>query len=729
MEILYTLLLNGLPVLILAVPLLFLWKKTIGKLYFRIVIGILVFYLIYWILPIIFQIGVEPNRLTVPESEEGNIALGLGYLATHFMSLIMYFVLYPMVTLPFIFFVAPFISLIFIRTRLSKEEGTIKENLTQLTYEYEMSPFQKIKKELTEGNWSREKEILKLMVVLLPISLYLLQVILDISNLQTVSLTEGTTALGWFLEILFVYLAVFIFSIELLFSSQIALKGRYFGEKIREQTYKSLYQVGAPISILSLILFVVQYTQSIGIIVYFFAYFIMASIIFILFIDIFEPIAILLLLKLVDWWKNKDIKKKERDYSSLFYVAFFSLIGLIIFFAINMVVGLILYPIIGESEVLNEALYTYDNPSLIDSLGVDLANIISSGAIMGTTILIALIIAYGLKQLKNLTLGLAVFLPVLIIISIIMNIPDEYWITGQVSYTDVLGVDFYTLRTAMFKTDFYEEGNYVLLGIALPYLYSRYIVNVFFWGLILFYLRKEFKIKNIPIDDKHLKKTVFTTLDEFITSEDYIQKQTDILVSKTESPKIMAPEQQKAEVQSLLAQLDEERVLKELIPKDSEDMRKLYYTLKYLFDTRQISLWNAEFSFIFERGEKQGLYIIYTDGRDVYNYAFTEGSSQDPALISGMFSAISSFIKETTQSTQLLRNIDHGDITILIEYGKYIFAALFMKGKASSEVRSQVKKFVEEFEEKHKNVLDDWNGSLQEFNDDDLLVDKIFIEE
>ena len=119
-----------------------------------------------------------------------------------------------------------------------------------INYQITRSPAKRIREGLIKNNWKREKEIFKLLIVLLPISLYLLQVIIRVSG-DTASLQSS---LGWFLEILFVYLAIFIFSIELIFSSQISLKGKYIGENLREQTYKSLYTVGAPISILSILL-------------------------------------------------------------------------------------------------------------------------------------------------------------------------------------------------------------------------------------------------------------------------------------------------------------------------------------------------------------------------------------------------------------------------------------------------------------------------------------------
>ena len=145
-DILLIILLNGLPLIALIIPLFFIWKKYIGKVYFRIVLGIMVFYLIYWILPIIFQLGENPDNLRI--GGDTDYGLGVQYLFAHMGSLIALFSLYPLVTLPFIFLVAPFLSLIFLWNHLRKEEGNIKENLASLTYEYTLSPYDKIKKEI-----------------------------------------------------------------------------------------------------------------------------------------------------------------------------------------------------------------------------------------------------------------------------------------------------------------------------------------------------------------------------------------------------------------------------------------------------------------------------------------------------------------------------------------------------------------------------------------------------
>ncbi|MFX1280410.1 MAG: hypothetical protein ACFFA3_13460 [Promethearchaeota archaeon] len=732
-EIIYTLLLNLLPIIILIIPLAFIWKKLVGKLYFRIVVGILIFFLIYWVFPIIFQITESPDELTVPVAEEGNVAYGLGYIFAHFGSLISLFLSYPLITLPFIFFLAPFISFLISWNSLRKEEGSMKEKLKELSFEISESPIDRTKKELLRGNWTREKEILKLLVVLLPISLYLLQVILEISGLHEESITTGETALGWFLEILFVYLAVFIFSIEILSSSQIALKGKFFGEKIREQTYKSLYTIGAPMSILSIILFVIQYQESIGIIIYFFAYFIMASAIFILFLDIFEPISIFLFAKIINWWKNR--KEKKVDSSNFYYVLIFGALALVSYLILNLILTNFGYSaLFGEPGSVKEDLiytageYTTTDPSFYRSLQYDLIIIygIFTTEIVSTVIL-TLFLAYALKYLKSIGLGILGYLPFIIILSLLLGSSVNYWLTGKISYTQIFGIEFYTLRTASLTAKLPP----FLHGLAAPYLYTRYIFNIIIWGIFIFYFNKSFKTKNIPIGEEFVKKIVFSNLTDFLSFDTYSKEDISYLISKEKPPEIKDLEQEREEIKDILRNLENDKLLEELKPDDENERRRFYFTLRYLYQNNLIAIWKPELSYLYEKAEKQGLYIIYDDGRGVFNYAFKSDSVQDPGLVSGMFSAITSFIKEMTKSTEALKKIDHGDITILLEYGAKIFGALFIKGTQSSEVRAPLKEFVQKFEERYGDVLKDWTGALAPFKDteNDKLVEDIFKED
>jgi len=738
-EIVALFLLNAIPIIIIVIPYFFIRKKFAGKVYFRVMLGIMVFYLIYWVLPIIFQLGTAPIELELQLGEEGNLGLGIGYIITHIGSLIALFAYYPLVTLPFIFFVAPFISFVFVWNRLRKDKGSKEEKLQGLTYHIIDSPYKRIRNDLFKNDWSREKDILKLLVVLLPISLYLLQVLLKIIGLKSVSITTGETALGWFIEILFVYLAVFIFSLELLSTSQIALKGRYFGENIRQQTYKSLYTVGAPISILSIILFIVEDINSFGIIIYFFAYFLMASFIFILFLKIFEPISLLIFIKIIDWWKNRREKRKKMSFTNFYYGIVFSFLAYFVFFVLNYLVFGSLYSLIFQdpTSIIDSANFaTSGSVYLYQSLGFDLMNLFNFIALVAVSLIIASIfLNLSLKYMNSMFLSFVSFLPILIVLSalfvflggngLINFAPDMYWITGQSSFTTIFGFNFYTLRTAGFNADLIG----ILYILAIPYQTTHYIFNIIFWSLIAFYMPKSFRAKNISIDECHLEKAIFSTVTEFLSYDEYMKGKAQYLIIKREDVDLYILSDEREEIKSILASLETGKILDEIKPTDEKEIQRFYFTLKYLYNNNLIDVLKQEFSYVFEKVVKQGLYIIYDDGRGIFDYNFTQDYNQDPGIVSGMFSAITSFIKETTKSQELLKTIDHGDITILLEYGKRIFGALFIKGKQSSEVRSNLRELVNKFETKYADALADWSGALIYFKDDHKLVEDIFKEE
>lgn len=738
LDITITILLNVFPLILLAIPLIFIWKKAIGKLYFRIVLAIFVFYVIYWILPLLFQRRVELDNLGT--SDEYGLGDVINYFGVHFGSLITLFASYPLTTLPFIFFVAPFIAFIFVWYYVRKQEGSINENLTQTTYEFFESPFQEIRDKLLENNWKREKDIFKLMIIYLPISLYLLEVILKIQNIEDFSLVNATTALGWFLEILFVYIAIFVFALELLVSSHIALKGRYFGEQIRERTYKSLYTVGIPISVLSLVLFLLEEAESLDIIFSFFSYFIMASIIFILFLDIFEPISLFVFIKLIDWWKNKKQKLKKLEFTNIYYILFFSLLALTLYFVIYFMTSALIYgPLFGSTEeierIVSQQLFNQD-ADLSSAFKFDLLNILNFLWVRVIPLVLFVgLLSYGLRYVKSNLFGLISFLLPIVILSIIFNIflpkflppinfaPQEYWLLGKRSYILIDGLEIYTLRSGLFTN---LTG--ILYFISIPFINTRYLFNIIFWTVLVYALTKSFKTKNIPIDDKHSKKIVFSSLQTFLTYKQYKSTEEEFIISKNDPIQMPDVQFDTEKVDQILDKIEEEKLLRDIKPNNAGEEKKFYFLLRFLHHHGLITLWKTEFSFVFENVQKQGLYLIYQDGRGVYDYSFIEDYTQDPGLISGMFSAISSFIKETTKSTELLQTIDHGDITILIEYGEYVFGALFVKGNQSSEVRSQLRDFISTFEQKYKEPLKDWTGALKPFKGTQDLVENIFAE-
>ncbi|NVM43877.1 MAG: hypothetical protein HWN79_03080 [Candidatus Lokiarchaeota archaeon] len=424
--------------------------------------------------------------------------------------------------------------------------------------------------------------------------------------------------------------------------------------------------------------------------------------------------------------------------SNIYYGIVFSCLAVFVFFIINnFVFGSAIGFIYDDTQIITDlANFAESGPVyLYESLGFDLLNILSFVALVVISLIIAVIfLNLSMKYMKSMFLSILTYIPVLIILSVMFVIigtagnglinfsPDIYWITGQSSFTSIFGFRFYTLRTAVFD----GELTGVLNILAIPYQTTQYIFNIIFWSLVIFYMKKTFRVKNIAIDEKHLEKVIFSSISEFPTYNEYTKIENNYLIIRREDIDLKDVAQEREEVKSLLENLETEKMLDKLKPVEEKEMQRFYFTLKYLYSNNLIDVLKQEFSYIYEKAEKQGLYIIYDDGRGIFDYNFSEEYSHDPGIVSGMFSAITSFIKETTKSQELLKTIDHGDITILIEYGTRIFGALFIKGKQTTEVRSSLKELVTTFEAKYADVLADWSGALIYFKEDNKLVESIF---
>ena len=116
------------------------------------------------------------------------------------------------------------------------------------------------------------------------------------------------------------------------------------------------------------------------------------------------------------------------------------------------------------------------------------------------------------------------------------------------------------------------------------------------------------------------------------------------------------------------------------------------------------------------------------DGRALLSHTFAAESQVEPALVAGLFSAITSFAKEAVRSEQLLKTIDHGDVVLTIEYAKYVFAAIFAD-TTSTELRKKLTSFLTDFEIRHGKTLPMWLGDLEVFYDDIPIVKELFTTE
>ncbi|MHA2095825.1 MAG: hypothetical protein ACW98F_14485, partial [Candidatus Hodarchaeales archaeon] len=333
------------------------------------------------------------------------IPLLVKYLFQHFFNSIVIFLSYPIVILAFVFGISPIISMliIFYQTwtekrneinpikRLIKrnnkeisslqkqlknaresdayekntainefkaenndlekqltEARSISQRFQEIQFELEASPFHAVMKRVKEKNWDNERELLKVLIAILPITLFLLMTILQLlGETENPSLLQGTS-MGWFLEIYFAYIAMLVFSVYLIKASLLSRKGKFLGNQLYIAMVQSLSTVGAFMSGLAVILFLVQYFDQIFVVSYFIVYFIMVSLFFVLFLDIFEPFSIYLLLKLIESFKAFKVSVGRFNRSN---IAKSTLSGVLV--GILLSVGFLTYLVIVKSIFTN----------------------------------------------------------------------------------------------------------------------------------------------------------------------------------------------------------------------------------------------------------------------------------------------------------------------------------------------------------------------------------------
>ncbi|MFX1390671.1 MAG: hypothetical protein ACFE9Z_11455 [Promethearchaeota archaeon] len=120
----------------------------------------------------------------------------------------------------------------------------------------------------------------------------------------------------------------------------------------------------------------------------------------------------------------------------------------------------------------------------------------------------------------------------------------------------------------------------------------------------------------------------------------------------------------------------------------------------------------------------KNLFVLTKDGLSLYEYSFGI-EIQDPALISAMISALTSFVREATGSKKFLRTVDQEDKKVILYHGDQITTAL-LSGKDLPIIHNRVKRFTEAFEAKFGIILKKWTGEVSAFKEAEVLVNKNF---
>ncbi len=123
------------------------------------------------------------------------------------------------------------------------------------------------------------------------------------------------------------------------------------------------------------------------------------------------------------------------------------------------------------------------------------------------------------------------------------------------------------------------------------------------------------------------------------------------------------------------------------------------------------------------------LLVINNDGLPLLSHDFCElgedALTMDSTLISGALSGVVNILKETLSSESVPRLIRLDDRVLLIETSESALYALIVDDD-SMVLRSALKDFSKEFEKGFKEVLKDWNGLVDVFDDAYTLITEDF---
>ncbi len=120
------------------------------------------------------------------------------------------------------------------------------------------------------------------------------------------------------------------------------------------------------------------------------------------------------------------------------------------------------------------------------------------------------------------------------------------------------------------------------------------------------------------------------------------------------------------------------------------------------------------------------LFLIDNKGTNLYHFSFSKRESLvDPNWISAGLSGIKDLMAEIIKSEDRLKTLDHQDLKLIFEYGKYVIMVLIV----SENLRiyhSKLAILMEQFEEFFQNILPHWSGDTNVFLPTKQIVNQVF---
>ncbi|MHA2074591.1 MAG: hypothetical protein ACW97X_08225, partial [Candidatus Hodarchaeales archaeon] len=643
----------------------------------------------------------SPDNATIP-----GVPLLIRYLIQHFINSIVTYLNYPIIILGFVFGISPFISLgiLLYQTwgekrnerkplkRLIKnnkdeikilqkqikgasESGTeeilksiielendnkdftlqlkkirsVSQRFQEIQFEMEVSPFQEIIRRVKEKNWESEWELFKVLIAILPITLFLLMTILQIlGETENPSLLQGTT-MGWFLEIFFAYIATLVFSVYLIKACNLSRKGKFMGNQLYISMVQSLMTVGLFMSGLAVILFLVQFSSLIFVILYFGVYFAMVSVFFVIYLDIFEPFSIYLVIKLIGTFKNLKSMFKRIDFVNIVKSAIASTV-----FGFLLAFGFLTYRVFmsGMFRYLETVQYrtffwlTQNFVSFILCAALILFLRRWNWSIIGTTLVVYvtmffvsfLIFGYYTEKWYML-LGFAetnpfphydyniLIAPFLTVVAalfagvtgdITTNWLSSVWKEGTFNQIQFLVPELKEIPVIWKGT-----GGQFLGLLSIPYNVFHPLAILMTYGAILFLMRRKFVVRTQSGEEKIQYRSIFSEIAHLPSNNEMVKKSDILLIGTTPIEDLTLKQQ----IDEKFVNIENGSKLFEVISSGlevsqiHEILDELTFDIEVPFN-QVLTILHREFSYSFVEVTIDSLHIMMLDGRAVISHTF-----------------------------------------------------------------------------------------------------------
>ncbi|MCJ2531588.1 MAG: hypothetical protein LN413_04670 [Candidatus Thermoplasmatota archaeon] len=123
-----------------------------------------------------------------------------------------------------------------------------------------------------------------------------------------------------------------------------------------------------------------------------------------------------------------------------------------------------------------------------------------------------------------------------------------------------------------------------------------------------------------------------------------------------------------------------------------------------------------------------GGYLIYENGTLIASRTNFQDKTVDDDIFGATLDAIQTFMRTSFPALlgKSLRRIEHGDVKILVERGRYCYLATIIEGEDTDTLWITMKEAVERFERTNEPVLPDWSGLLQDLEDVEATLEDLF---